>query len=55
MEETRWMKPTDKAALGAVSESPGHNESEPTGGLDKINPEGRALYGRAKAAWHGAD
>ena len=25
------MKPTDKAALGAVSESPGRNESEPLG------------------------
>jgi hypothetical protein len=49
------MKPTDKAALGAVSESPGRNESEPRGGLDKNSPEGRALYGRAKAAWHGAD
>ena len=47
------MKPTDKAILGMVSESPGRNASEPTCGLDKINPEGRALYGRAKAAWHG--
>jgi hypothetical protein len=25
------MKPTDKAALGVVSESPGRNESEPMG------------------------
>ena len=49
------MKPTDKAILGMVSELPGRNESEPTGGLDKISPEGRALYGRAKAAWHDAD
>ena len=30
---------TDKAALGAVSESPGRNESEPTGGLDTNRPE----------------
>ena len=52
VEETKRMKPTDKAILGMVSESPGRNESEPTGGLDKINPEGRALYRRAKAAWH---
>ena len=52
MEETKRMKPTDKAILGMVSESPGRNESEPTGGLDKINLGGRALYGRAKAAWH---
>ena len=29
------MKPTDKAILGMVSESPGRNGSEPTGGLDK--------------------
>ena len=43
------MKPTDKAVLGMVSESPGRNESEPTGGLDKNYPEGRAHYGRAKA------
>ena len=55
VEETKRMKPTDKAILGMVSESPGRNESEPTGGLDKISPEGRALYSRAKAAWHGAD
>ena len=27
--ETKWMKPTDKAALGAVSESPGRNGNEP--------------------------
>jgi hypothetical protein len=55
MEETRWMKPTDKAALGAVSESPGHNESEPTGGLDTLESEGRALCVGAKAAWNDAD
>ena len=36
VEETKRMKPTDKAILGMVSESPGRNESEPTGGLDKI-------------------
>ena len=35
------MKPTDKAALGAVSESPGRNESEPIGGLDTINPKAK--------------
>ena len=34
VEET---KRTDKAALGAVSESPGRNGSEPIGGLDTIN------------------
>src|SRR6516165_5715160 len=39
VEETKRMKPTDKAALGAVSESPGRNESEPRGGLDTNRPE----------------
>ena len=34
-EETKWMKPTDKAILGMVSESPGRNASEPIGGLDR--------------------
>jgi hypothetical protein len=29
------MKLTDKAIQGMVSESPGRNASEPTGGLDK--------------------
>jgi hypothetical protein len=37
VEETKLMKPTDKAILGMVSESPGRNESEPTGGPDKKN------------------
>jgi hypothetical protein len=49
-EETKLMKPIDKAILGMVSESPGRNVSEPRGGLDKINSGGRAHYGRAKAA-----
>ena len=53
MEETKRMKPTDKAILGMVSESPGRNESEPIGGLDKKNRSGgRALSFGAKAAWH---
>src|SRR5260370_27233652 len=55
VEETKRMKPTDKAILGMVSESPGRNASEPRSGLDKIKSEGRALYGRAKRAWHAAD
>ena len=38
MEETNQMKLADKAILGMVSESPGRNVSEPTGGLVKINP-----------------
>ncbi len=35
-EETKPMKPTDKAILGMVSKSPGRNVSEPTGGLEKL-------------------
>ena len=35
VEETNLMKPTDKALFGRVSESPGRNGSELTGGLDK--------------------
>ena len=31
-EETNLVKPTDKAIFGMVSESPGRNASEPTGG-----------------------
>ena len=46
-EETKRMKPTDKAILGMVSESPGRNASEPRGGLDKINPKAEpSLVGR---------
>jgi hypothetical protein len=38
------MEPTDQAIVGMVSESPGLNESEPSGGLDKkLTPAGRAL------------
>ena len=35
VEETKRMKPIDKAINRMVSESPGHNISEPEGGLDK--------------------
>ena len=42
VEETKLMKPIDKAILGMASESPGRNVSEPTGGLDKNNSGGRA-------------
>ena len=55
VEETKRMKPTDKAILGMVSESPGRNASEPRGGLvQNINPKAEP-YGRAKAAWQDAD
>jgi hypothetical protein len=48
VEETKRMKPTDQAILGMVSESPGRNASEPSGGLDKkMNPEAEpSPYGR---------
>ena len=36
VEETKPMKPTDKAILGMVSKSPGRNGSEPTDGLEKL-------------------
>ena len=55
VEETKRMKPTDKAILRMVSKSPGRNESELTGGLEtKLRSGGRALSFGAKAAWHGA-
>ncbi len=38
MEKTKQMKPTDKAILGMVSKSPGRNESELIGGLEKLKP-----------------
>jgi hypothetical protein len=43
VEETKRIKLTDKAIFGMVSESPGRNASEPSGGLDKQSSEGRAL------------
>ena len=39
VEETKQMKPTDKAILGMVSKSPGRYASEPISGLDRINPK----------------
>ena len=50
VEETKRMKPTDKAIFGMASESPGRNASEPSGGLDKNDSGGRALSFGAKAA-----
>ncbi len=52
VEETKHVKPIDKAIFGMVSESPGHNASEPIGGPETIiNPGGRAYSLEAKAAW----
>jgi hypothetical protein len=48
------MKPTDKTILGMVSESPGRNESEPVGSLERHNPKaepftlGRRQHDRRK-------
>ena len=40
VEETNRMKPTDEAIFGMVSESPGRNARELSGGLDKkLTPE----------------
>jgi len=36
--ETDYLKPIDKAIFRDVSESPGRNESERTGGLESENP-----------------
>lgn len=57
VEETKRMKPTDKAILGMVSESPGRNESEPTGGLDKkrTSEAEPSSYGRRQHGMTWAD
>ena len=36
VEETKHVKPIDKAIFGMVSESPGHNASEPRGGPESL-------------------
>ncbi len=55
VEETKPVKPIDKAIHGIVSESPGRNASEPTGGPVKLRtPEaepsrvGRRQHGKTK-------
>ena len=48
--ETKRMKPAYEAIFETVSESPGRNESEPTGGLEKNNSGGRVPSSGAKAA-----
>ena len=47
------MKPTDKAVRGTVSESPGRNRREPSGGLDKKNNRRPSplLSGEGCMAW----
>jgi len=49
MEETKFVKPIDKAIFGMVSESPGRNESEPTGGpVRKLIPEAESAPSRRR-------
>ena len=50
VEETKRMKPTDKAVLGMVSELSGRNVSEPRSGLVKNASEGRVPCSGMKAA-----
>jgi len=51
VEETKRMKPTDKAIVRMVSESPGRNVSEPVGGLENtLAPEAEPRACWAKAA-----
>jgi hypothetical protein len=40
--ETEGLKPIDKANFGLVSESPGRNESERTGGPESEEPRRRS-------------
>jgi len=48
--ETKVLKPIDKAIYKDGSKSPGCSESEHRGGLENMNPEGRARDDRVKAA-----
>ena len=50
--ETESRKSIDKAILGMVSESSGRNGSKRIGGPENVNPRGRALGSRVKAAWN---
>jgi len=49
------MKPTDKAIQRMVSESPGRNASEPTGGLEteKLRRPSPLGWGEGSMAWRG--
>ena len=44
VEETKPMKPTNKAMLGMVSKSSGRNESEPMDGLENEKPRRPSLH-----------
>jgi hypothetical protein len=49
--EIELLKPIDKAISRMVSESLGRNANKPTGGLENLGSEGRALVLWAKTAW----
>ena len=53
VEETKPMKPTDKAILGMVSKSSGRNESEPIDGLENEKPRSPSPHfkGEGSMAW----
>ena len=55
VEETKRMKPTDKAIFRMASESPGRNASEPIGGLEKkeLWRPSPLLRGEGSMAWRG--
>ena len=48
--ETESRESIDKSIRGMGSKSSGRNESKRTGGLENVNPRGRALGSGAKAA-----
>ena len=55
MEETKQMKPTDKAILGMVSELSGRNGMNPEVASLRNVSEGRIPSFGMKAAWQAAD
>ena len=48
--KTEFLKPIDKTIVRMASKSSGRNASEPIGGLEIVNSEGRALLSGAKTA-----
>jgi hypothetical protein len=48
VEETKRMKPIDKAIFGMVSESSGRNESERIGGLENRKIQGPSPHRKGK-------
>ena len=48
--ETKHLKPIDKAILGMVSELPGRNESERTGGPESEKPRRPSLQSEGEGS-----